>query len=118
MYGDGTVGYRGDDLAKGFRPDVADGIDAWDAGFRAFTGCDIAVIVERELAVDEFSGGVSADAATQAVAGGGGRCAGGGILQADAGQVLVMKQLRDGAVPPELNIGRMHELVMIDFLST
>ena len=69
MYGDGTVGHRGDDLAKGFRPDVADGIDTWDAGFRAFTGCDIAVIVERELSVDEFGGGFSTDADKQAVAG-------------------------------------------------
>ena len=69
MNGDSTVGHRGDDLAKGFRPDVADGIDAWDAGFRTFTGCDIAVIVERELSGDEFGGGFSADADKQAVAG-------------------------------------------------
>ena len=69
VYGDGTVGHRSDDLAKCFRPDVADGIDAWDAGFCAFTGCDIAVIVERELSGDEFGGRFSADADKYAVAG-------------------------------------------------
>ena len=118
MYGDGTVGHCGDDLAKGFRPDVADGIDAWDVRFRTFAGCDIAVSVERELSGDEFGGRFSADADKHAVTGECCLFARDGILQAHAGQALVMKQFRDGAVPPEVDIGRMQELVMIDFLGT
>ena len=90
MYGDSTVGHRGDDLTKCFRLDVAGSIDAWDAGFRAFTGCDITVIVKRELSGDEFGSRFSADADKYAIAGECCLFARNGILQADAGQVLVM----------------------------
>ena len=86
----GAVGHRRDDLAQKLGADIAHGKNAGHRGLRSLPGKDIALVIQRQLALHQVRGRLSADADEDAVAVHLGLGPGVHILQENAGDLLAV----------------------------